>query len=55
MVLLIVLQMFFMLDEFAFVDELSELIILIDDHLLGVWVVIVVVYIDFRLVGVWEE
>ena len=48
-------QTFFTPEEFALVDELSELIIPTDDHSPGARAANVAAYIDFRLAGAWEE
>ncbi|HMG36177.1 MAG TPA: gluconate 2-dehydrogenase subunit 3 family protein [Blastocatellia bacterium] len=46
---------FFTPEEFALVDELSELIIPADDHSPGARAAQVATYIDFRLSESWEE
>ena len=46
---------FFTPEEFALVDELSELIIPTDDHSPGARTAKVAAYIDFRLAEAWEE
>ena len=48
-------QRFFTPDEFAMVDELSELIIPTDDHSPGARAAKVAEYIDQRLAEAWEE
>ena len=47
--------LFFTPQEFALVDELSELIIPADDHSPGARAAQVTAYIDFRLSESWEE
>ena len=47
--------LFFTPEEFALVDELSELIIPADDHSPGARAAQVAAYIDFRLSESWEE
>jgi hypothetical protein len=47
--------LFFTPEEFALVDELSELIIPADDHSPGARAAQVATYIDFRLSESWEE
>jgi len=46
---------FFSPEEFALVDELSELIIPTDDHSPGAKAAKVAAYIDVRLADAWEE
>jgi hypothetical protein len=46
---------FFTRDEFALVDELSEMIIPTDDHSPGARAAKVAAYIDSRLAEAWEE
>lgn len=48
-------QTFLTPQEFALVDELSELIIPTDDHSPGARDAKVAAYIDFRLADAWEE
>jgi hypothetical protein len=48
-------QVFFTPEEFAMVDELSELIIPADDHSPGARAARVAAYIDARLAEAWDE
>ena len=47
--------LFFTPDEFALVDELSEMILPTDDHSPGARAANVAAYIDARLAEAWEE